>query len=360
MFQSRMMASIVPSLRCIVLPVVSFGVQTVQVRCFAARKGTRERKSKNKVKLEIKKEDFIPYKIKMAMKEVPTGSRRKDDTGKALAIDDVFNMKHCQARVFSFAKAVEAHRESMHPTVYARPDSILMAFVELDMRMEKKTRFLDPFSRIVLLPHNFSLGPDKNVLAFAKGQDQQREAIESGALEAGGPELVKKILMGNYDLSAVDFVVAHSNMLADMVSVRGLMKKKFPSQKAGTLGTDIKSLVLKFLKGLDYQCFRDKHELDYGFVEMPVGRLDMADSELEANLSYLLRDLDTCKPRKVDPFLTRLMIKCPPSSESFLVDHSQYVQSQTSTGSARSRVVDEVEEDEENADEEDMKERASS
>nr|CAG4651932.1 EOG090X089S [Triops cancriformis] len=339
------------------MPVVTPGLQTVQVRCFAARKGTRERKSKNKVKLEVKKEEFIPYKIKLAMKEVPTGSRRKDDSGKAIAIDDVFNIKHCQPRVFSFEEAVEAHRESMHPTVYNKPDSVLMAFIELDMRMEKKTRFLDPFSRIVLLPYQFSYGPDKTILAFAKGQDQQREALEAGALEAGGPELVKKILTGNYDVSSVDFVVAHSNILADMIPVRGLMKKKFPSQKAGTLGVDMKGMVLKYLKGFEYQCSRDKHELDYGCVEMPVGRLDMDKAELEANLSFLLRDLDACKPRKADPFITRLMLKCPPSCEIFLLDHTRYVQSQAGTKSQRSKVIEEAEEEDDVND--NVRERAS-
>ena len=81
------------------------------------------------------------------------------------------------------------------------------------------------------LPHG--LGKKLRVVVFAKDERHQ-EALDAGALEAGGQDLAKKIQEGYQDF---DVVVA----TPDMMSVVGKLGKilgpqgKMPSPKSGTV-----------------------------------------------------------------------------------------------------------------------------
>ncbi len=160
----------------------------------AARKGTRERKAKKLVKTEVaKKQEFVPYATRMARLHVPEGPRRLIEKGKPYPIDDVYQMRHFMTKDVKLAEAIDFHRESNHPTVYNSPDALIFVKAEFDMRMEKKNRFLDTFSRLVLLPHSFEYERARKVLAFCANQETQDEAIKGGAEAAGGVELIKRI-----------------------------------------------------------------------------------------------------------------------------------------------------------------------
>ncbi len=169
-------------------------VPLVSQQRYAARKGTRERKGKKKVKQEIaKKEEFVPYKLKLAKLYVPEGPRRIVEKNKPEVVDDVFVTKHFMTRAISLADAVQFHRETNHPSVYNSPEALITMKVELNMQLEKKNRYLDNFSRIVLLPHSFEFQPIRKVLAFCKTQETQEEAVKAGADAVGGLDLVKRI-----------------------------------------------------------------------------------------------------------------------------------------------------------------------
>lgn len=161
---------------------------------YAARKGTRERKVKAKVKAEIaKKEEFVPYKVKLAKLHVPEGPRRIIEKNKPEVIDDVYVVRHFMNRPVSLAEAVQFHRETNDPSCYNSPDALLTMKVELDMKLEKKNRYLDNFSRILLLPHRFEYQPIRKVMAFCKTQETQDEAVQGGADAVGGLDLIKRV-----------------------------------------------------------------------------------------------------------------------------------------------------------------------
>lgn len=160
---------------------------------YAARKGTRERKNKKTVKKEVSKKEFIPYAVRLSKIRPEDGPRRLVEKGKPEAIDDVYHMRHFMTKSLSLADTLQFHRESNHPTVYNCPDAIVTAKIELDMSMEKKNRYLDTFSRLLLMPHFFACQPVRKVLAFCKTQEIQDEALKGGADTVGGPELIKRI-----------------------------------------------------------------------------------------------------------------------------------------------------------------------
>lgn len=127
-------------------------------------------------------------------------------------------------------EAVNCHRETHHPTMINLPNAPLMAHVELNMQGEKITRFVDNFQRMVAIPHVFNHGENRNIIVFAKGQEQLKEASDAGATLVGGAELIKEIQNGDLQMSEYPFVLAQPNILPNLVVIRGLLKKsKFPN-----------------------------------------------------------------------------------------------------------------------------------
>lgn len=92
-----------------------------------------------------------------------------DDTWKTAPKDENYLAKYYRWRVFSFAEAVQNHRESHHPSMYNEPDADLMVHVELNMVAEKQTRTIDDFRNIVMVDHTFNHGSERKIIVLAKG-----------------------------------------------------------------------------------------------------------------------------------------------------------------------------------------------
>lgn len=52
------------------------------------------------------------------------------------AVDDVYLAKYHQQPVYSLIEAIENHREMHHPTMLNKPDAVVNAFIELNMRVK--------------------------------------------------------------------------------------------------------------------------------------------------------------------------------------------------------------------------------
>ena len=124
---------------------------------------------------------------------VPEGPRRMVEVNKPEVVDDVYFTKHFMTQSMSLADAVQFHRETNHPSVYNSPEALITMKVELDMQLQKKNRYLDNFSRILIMPHRFEYQPIRKVLAFCKTQETQEEAVKAGADAVGGVDLIKRI-----------------------------------------------------------------------------------------------------------------------------------------------------------------------
>ncbi|XP_044729005.1 50S ribosomal protein L1 [Chrysoperla carnea] len=317
-------------------------------RTYAARKGTREKARKKKVKVEVKKIGFIPHNQRgKAQLDLLRQSNRFNDSWKQTPVDDVWSAQYNKSKVYTFEEAVSCHRETHHPTMYNVPNAPLIAKIELDMRAEKKNRFIDNISRICPIPYPFQHGDDRTILVFAKGSELQDEAKKAGATLVGGSELIKDIQNGDLMLQEFQYTIAHPNILPELVSLRGLMKKRFPNPKNGTLGPDISNMIHNFLTGIKYNANKDEREQDYAAVNAVFGTLNMETIQLEENLIALLKDVDSAKPRRNNPFITRCYLLSPPSREKFIINLEQYIDSSENTN--KSSLSDENEEEEEPA-----------
>jgi large subunit ribosomal protein L1 len=204
--------------------------------------------------------------------------------------------------------------------MYNQPQAPLNVEIELNMVAEKSTRFVDNFNRMAMIQHKFNHGDDRKIIAFVKGQDLVQEARDAGAALAGGVELIKDLQSGELDIATYQYVIAHPNILPEMVTLRGLMKRKFPNPKNGTLGPNVGELVQKFNNGIQYSATKDENQQDFGLITTTIGTLDMDPKCLEENLVNLLKDVDSVRPKRAGRFVTRVILKSPPSHELLKID----------------------------------------
>lgn len=108
---------------------------------------------------------------------------------------------------------------------------------------------------------------------FLLFQEFHQEAQAAGATLYGGSELIKDVQNGELNLKEYDYILAHPNILPELVTLRGLLKKRFPSPKSGTLGVNIAEMVNKFKNGIQYSAEADDNQNDFGLVTTSIGKV---------------------------------------------------------------------------------------
>lgn len=102
-------------------------------------------------------------------------------------------------------------------------------------------------------------------------QVNRSDASRAGATTVGGSDLVRSALKGNIRFADYQFILAHPDIMPEMLALRGLLKKKFPSPKNETLGVDLGPMVAKFINGLFISGKRDDFQENFGIVNACVG-----------------------------------------------------------------------------------------
>ncbi len=140
----------------------------------------------------------------------------------------------------------------------------------------------------VALPNG--IGKSKRVIAFCR-DDQVETAKASGAIEAGGEALVKKITDENW--LDFDVAVASPDMmrvvsrLGKVLGPKGLM----PSPKSGTVTPDIAQAVKEYSAGkVEYRADTG------GNIHAVIGKLSFAEKDLVANLDHFVKTIEKAKP----------------------------------------------------------------
>ncbi|NXM59043.1 RM01 protein, partial [Illadopsis cleaveri] len=191
---------------------------------------------------------------------------------------------------------------------FTHPKQFVYINVFLDMALQKKKK-VDPFSGSVTLPHRFTDEVNK-VLVFTENAQEAEVAREHGAAIVGGVELMKWILE---DEIQADFYVAVPAIIPKLIPLRGKLKRKFPSTRRNSLGSDIPKML---------QFFRECHEYtvqDENIIKTRIARLDMPTEHIIANLKTVIHDICTYKPSNFDPIVQRLVIRSS-TSEGLLLN----------------------------------------
>lgn len=147
------------------------------------------------------------------------------------------------------------------------------------------------------------IGKSKRVIAFCPAEVVS-EALDAGAMKAGGEELVAEIDKGFMDF---DVAVASPDMmrvvsrLGRALGPKGLM----PSPKSGTVTKNVPTAVKEFAAGkLEYR--NDKG----GNIHAVVGKLSFDDKDLVENLEHFIETIEKARPSSVKGrFIKKITIK---------------------------------------------------
>ena len=82
---------------------------------------------------------------------------------------------------WSLEEAIQELRLHNHPSMLNRPNAIVEAKIEFDLRGTKKDRYLDDFSKMVPIWHYYDRGVSQStVMAFAADEEGVKMAEEAG------------------------------------------------------------------------------------------------------------------------------------------------------------------------------------
>ncbi|XP_005531808.1 PREDICTED: 39S ribosomal protein L1, mitochondrial [Pseudopodoces humilis] len=225
----------------------------------------------------------------------------------AMPVDDVYLTWLYKRPSYELEQAVGMLKR-FQELDFTHPKQFVYINVFLDMALQKKKK-VDPFSSSVTLPHRFTDEVNK-VLVFTENEQEAEIAREHGAAIVGGLELIKWILE---DEIQADFYVAVPAIIPKLIPLRNKLKRKYPSSKRNSLGSDIPKML---------QFFRECHEYtveDEDIIKTRIARLDMPAEHIIANLKTVIHDICTFKPSNFDPIVRRLVIRSS-TSEGLLLN----------------------------------------
>ena len=160
--------------------------------------------------------------------------------------------------------------------------------VEVVFRLGVDPRKADQMVRgTVSLPHG--TGKTARVLVFAQGERAQ-QAIDAGADEVGGDDLIAKVAAGYTDFDAAvatPDLMGKVGRLGRVLGPRGLM----PNPKTGTVTMDVAKAV-KDIKGGRIE-FRVDRAANLNFI---IGKVSFSEEALAENMAAAIEEILRLKP----------------------------------------------------------------
>ncbi|KAJ8668586.1 hypothetical protein QAD02_010249 [Eretmocerus hayati] len=298
-----------------------------QTRQYAHRKGYRLKLQKKKTKKVVVKpthEDVVRSSKKMGI--IKPDALRIQEEKRMVPADDVYYMRFHRWKLYTFEEAIQCHREWLHPTMYDSPSSIVKAYIELNFRTRQwNTKPVEPFQKILRLPHKFDHGEQRKVAAFCKTETDVKDALDAGATLAGGTDIIKMMLKGEISHENFDVFVAQQSIMPEILPLRGLLKTSHPNVKKGTIGVNMKELVALNMEGIKFRAETWDKFPRHARTNVPIGKLDMPVEHLAENLHAVLKSILEHRPKRPGSFITRVRIQCRPSRDRPWIDHNLHV-----------------------------------
>ncbi|KRZ67463.1 39S ribosomal protein L1, mitochondrial [Trichinella papuae] len=264
-------------------------------------------------------------------------------------LDSVWKVESYMPKRYFIKDALALHRELQSPSMYNNPSALLRLRLDLNMTLEKKTKFVEQSKQFIAMPHPFEHGQKRTILAFAKDPHIQVIANEAGAEITGGPELVKKVSNRNserccsnrrYRLQRLPY--GHDDRDK---STQGSDEEKISFQKTwyhqqkinkrftvhinrftGAIGNDIAALVNHFRTGIGFEVIQDTINPQWGVTNVLIGKLDMPDDDLEENMKAVIEAVYPLRPPTLGPFIERAVLMIFPTvMEYFEIDLNPYL-----------------------------------
>ncbi|XP_019411933.1 PREDICTED: 39S ribosomal protein L1, mitochondrial [Crocodylus porosus] len=227
-------------------------------------------------------------------------------------VDDVYLVWLYKRPMYEVEVALDMLRK-FQELDFTNPKQYIYVNITLDMTQEKKKK-VEPFVSTICFPHPFVEEINK-VLVFTENEGQAEIAKANGAAFVGGTELIQEILD---DAIQADFYIAVPGMIGKLYLLKDKLRKKFPSSRRKSLGPDIPKMLEFFKMGHEYMVEEDC------LIKTRIGRLNMPNEQILANLDAVVKDICTYRPLNYGPFVQRLVIRSS-TSEGLLIPADRFL-----------------------------------
>jgi len=183
-------------------------------------------------------------------------------------------------KAYSLEEAVKLLKE----TSTVKFDASVEIHINLNLDVKKADQQI---RTTVVLPHG--TGKTKRVVAFVP-DNQIKEALDAGAMEAGSDDLFAKLdkEWTDFDIAiAAPEMMRHLGKYGKLLGTKGLM----PNPKAGTVTKDIAKTV-KDIQGGRIEIKTDPTAI----VHQIVGKVSFDTKKLEENITTFINSINTNKP----------------------------------------------------------------
>ena len=187
--------------------------------------------------------------------------------------------------------------------------------VDLALRLGVDPRKADQMVRgTVNLPHG--TGKTARVIVFAVGE-RAEQAVEAGADEVGGDELIEKVAGGYVDFDAAvatPDLMGKVGRLGRVLGPRGLM----PNPKTGTVTMDVAKAVSDIKGGrIDFRV--DKH----ANLHLILGKASFTEQQLADNYTAAIEEIQRLKPSSAKGRYISKVAMSATMGPSVLIDPAQ-------------------------------------
>jgi len=238
---------------------------------------------------------------------------------------NVFLRNKIKTQFYSIIDALNLHRQLQQPAIHNNPDAPIRLRLELNMTTERSSKMLGQSNHLIPVQFPFTHGEKRSILVFVKNERLQEQAIEAGAEIAVGPEVVKKIMKGQFRVDEYDFCISHSDCASAILPLRGLLKSRFPTRLNGGLGDELAEMIENFRNGIKLDVKPDSVFPHWGLTNAIVGRLEMSDDHIEANIATIIGSLCKLRNPALGPFVNRALLMTVPGEAHFAINIDHFL-----------------------------------
>lgn len=239
--------------------------------------------------------------------------------------DNVYFFEKFRKERYNIDEIIDFHRQTAHPDMFNQPNCLVMATVELNLKMKiKKKRYIDRIETTVFYPNIYTYQQrPRKIVALCKEEKDKDAALEAGAIQAGSTDVAALIKTNQLTHRDFDHLVCSNDFLNTFAAIKGMKAQPFfPNIQRGNYGDDIVKLVNDFKNGVDYSLRKLEQEPAFGWIDCHFGTLDMTNQQLKDNLLTLFNSINRFKPMNLadnKQFFERVLISTPVTNESFLL-----------------------------------------
>nr|CDS30593.1 50S ribosomal protein L1 [Hymenolepis microstoma] len=239
----------------------------------------------------------------------------------------VFFMSSFEETSWPIVSAIRNLRDAAEPEMYNCENNPLYAKIRLNMRTKKETRFISKLETSCTLPHALDFLPKRRIIVLTNDPEVAGKCMQSGAVAAGGADILGRLETGGFHWDEYDDVVAHPDFVDSINKVRKILQNRLPTVKNGRMGENVLELLTAQQDCILVCSTAVEGVPEINEVEVVLGQLSWDELHCDDNLGCYLNAINKSKSsRLTGDFIERVELVCPPIDEVFSVNFRDHLE----------------------------------